>query len=48
VRWVQWNDRPIADEGGRPGEVQSVGRDVIERRRLEDQVFQARKLEAVG
>jgi len=42
------NDRPIADEGGRPADVQSVGRDVIEHRHLEGRVFQCRKREAVG
>ena len=35
-RWVQWTAKPITDENGMILEFQSVGRDVTERRRVED------------
>lgn len=34
LRWIQWTDRAIFDEAGRLVEIQSVGRDVTERRRI--------------
>jgi PAS domain S-box-containing protein len=48
IRWVQWSERDIVDETGTLLEVQSVGRDVSDHRRLEAQLFEARKMEAVG
>jgi two-component system cell cycle sensor histidine kinase/response regulator CckA len=36
VRWQQWTDRAIVDEGGRVREFQSLGIDVTERRAIED------------
>jgi diguanylate cyclase (GGDEF)-like protein/PAS domain S-box-containing protein len=38
VRWQQWNDTAIVDENGRIVEYQSVGRDVTERKILEEQL----------
>ncbi len=36
VRWHQWSDRIIVDDTGQIIEIQSVGRDVTERRRAEE------------
>ncbi len=38
VRWLQWTDTAIFDGEGRIVEYQSVGRDVTERRELEDRL----------
>jgi PAS domain S-box-containing protein len=35
VRWQQWTDRAIFDEEGRVVELQAVGRDITERKRVE-------------
>jgi PAS domain S-box-containing protein len=43
VRWQQWRDRGIFDEQGRLVEYQSVGRDITERKRGEEE---RRQLEA--
>src|SRR5690606_14010962 len=48
IGWNEWTDRAIFDDQGRPVEFQSVGRDVTERKRLQDQLLQARKMESVG
>ncbi|MCQ1538844.1 PAS domain S-box protein [Methanocalculus taiwanensis] len=36
VRWQQWNDRAIFDEYGHVREYQSVGRDITEKKRMEE------------
>ena len=36
IRWQQWSDRAIFDDQGRIIEYQSVGRDITERKRLEE------------
>jgi diguanylate cyclase (GGDEF)-like protein len=36
-RWHEWTDRGIFDEGGRIREYQSIGRDITERKRAEQQ-----------
>ncbi|MEN6517913.1 MAG: ATP-binding protein [Methanospirillum sp.] len=36
ARWLQWSDRAFFDRGGAIAEVQSVGRDVTERREAEE------------
>ena len=41
-RWVAWEDYAIRDSYGRLIEVQSVGRDVTERKALEDALTEAR------
>lgn len=41
VRWQQWINRAIFDAGGRVVEIQSVGRDITERKRLEDALRQS-------
>ena len=38
VRWEQWTNRAIFDDGGTVVEYQGVGRDVTERRRTEEQL----------
>jgi two-component system, cell cycle sensor histidine kinase and response regulator CckA len=53
--WVQWTNRGIFDESGLLLEIQSVGRDVterklaeIERHRIETKIEQTQKLESLG
>ena len=41
-RWIAWEDYAIRDSYGRLVEVQSVGRDITERKALEDALTQAR------
>ncbi|HEY3779091.1 MAG TPA: ATP-binding protein [Rhizomicrobium sp.] len=41
-RWIAWEDYPIRDSTGRLIEVQSVGRDITERKALEDALTEAR------
>lgn len=36
IGWQQWTDRIIFDEHGHPFEIQSVGRDITERKRIEE------------
>ena len=48
VRWVNWTDRAIFDENGEMREVQSVGRDITEKMKLEQELLRAQKLESVG
>jgi len=54
-RWLAWEDYAIRDEHGQTLEVQAVGRDITDRKqaqeekeKLQEQLFQARKLEALG
>ena len=48
-RWIAWEDFAICDPGGRLIEVQSVGRDITERKALEDALTEARdKAEAAN
>lgn len=53
--WLQWTDRAIYNAQGQVIEYQAVGRDITERKRLEDQrsrveaqLRQAQKMEALG
>jgi PAS domain S-box-containing protein len=41
-RWIAWEDYAIRDEAGRLIEVQSVGRDITDRKALEDELTDAR------
>lgn len=48
-RWIAWEDYAIRDAGGALREVQSVGRDITERKALEDALTEARdKAEAAN
>lgn len=41
TRWQQWADCPITDNAGRVMEVQSIGRDVTEQRRAEQELWES-------
>jgi PAS domain S-box-containing protein len=48
-RWIAWEDYAVRDTGGQLIEVQSVGRDITERKALEDALTEARdKAEAAN
>ncbi len=48
IAWQQWTDRAIFDKNGFLVEIQSIGRDITERRQLEKEIIKAQKLESVG
>ncbi len=43
VRWQQWNDRAFFDADGRVTEYQSVGRDITEKKRIEEELRESEK-----
>lgn len=47
-REIEWWGRPLLDAAGRHIGLISVGHDITERRRLEQELLQAQKMEAVG
>ncbi len=47
-RWIAWEDFAVRDSAGRLVEVQSVGRDITERKALEDAITDARDKAEAG
>ncbi len=48
VRWQSWRNRLIRDAAGNPSEIQSVGRDITDRKQAEESLAKSRmELEAV-
>jgi PAS domain S-box-containing protein len=46
--WIAWTNKTVLDKQGTVKEVLSVGSDLTERRRLEEQLRHAQKMEAIG
>ena len=46
--WVSWSNKPVYNEVGQVAGILSIGTDITERKKLEQQLFQAQKMEAVG
>jgi PAS domain S-box-containing protein len=46
--WIAWTNSGILDEHGRVVEILCVGNDITEEKRLEEQLFQSQKREAIG
>jgi two-component system cell cycle sensor histidine kinase/response regulator CckA len=46
--WVSWSNKPVYNEVGQLVGILSIGTDITERKKLEQQLFQAQKMEAVG
>ena len=48
IRWHQWTNRALFNERGRLIEFQSVGRDITEQKKLQDEFLKAQKHESIG
>jgi len=46
--WIAWTNKAIRDREGHVREILCVGNDITERKRLQEQLLQSRKMEAVG
>lgn len=41
IRWIQWTDRALVDETGKVSEYQGVGRDITERKQMEEALLRS-------
>ncbi len=48
LRWLQWTERPILDDRGRPSEFQAVGRDITDLKLAERILLQGARSKAVA
>ena len=46
--WIDLRSVPIVDENGRVEKVFEVGRDITEKRKMEEEILRAQKLESIG